>query len=334
MATNHTGLFKGQDPYSEALPDNRHVLAGQWCVGATLRSAREAGGESLEDVAEAVRIRAEYLFAIEEENYYGLPGWAHAVGYVRSYAMYLGLDSGPLVKRVRDQLALREHVFEQQSEERSRSLVRMISLGGIAVLLGTLGFGLWFTGPAKSVTEYLRPVPDRIVSFIDRSLNTPAPAGPAAPAAKTDALPLAAPSPGAPLAQTSVSALSPIFGPIPAGAAMIGRRAPQAGVLLVTPLPRHAIDRGAVSFGQVTLRARENVWFRVEDRQGAIVAERQMDRGEVQRLPDVRDLVIAARNGGAIEYYVDGAYAGVLGGQGQSVRGLSLAKLAEQRAGG
>ncbi|VAW13126.1 hypothetical protein MNBD_ALPHA09-283 [hydrothermal vent metagenome] len=333
MGMSHTSVFAGQDPYSEALPENRHVLAGQWCVGATLRSARKAGGESLEDVAEAVRIRAEYLYAIEEENYYSLPGWAHAVGYVRSYAMYLGLDSGPLVRRVRDQLALREHVFEQQSQERSRGLVRMISLGGIAVVLGTLGFGLWFTGPAQSVTEFLRPVPDRIISFIDRSLKSAVPAAPAAAVAKADALTMAARLSGVSAADVSSKAQSPNFGPMRAGVAMVGPR-PDTGIVVVKPLPRHSIDRGGVSFGEVTLRARENVWFRVEDRQGAIVAERQMDRGEVQRLPNVRDLVIAAPNGGAIEYYVDGAYAGVLGGQGQSVRGLSLAKLAEHRAGG
>jgi len=338
MASNQARFIQGQDPYVEALPGDRHVLASQWCVGATLRSAREAGGESLEDVAEAIRIRSEYLFAIEEENYYGLPGWAHAVGYVRSYAMYLGLDSGPLVKRVRDQLALREHVFEQQGQERSRNFVRMISLGGMAVLAGTVGFGLWFTEPAESVTEFLRPVPDRIISFIDRSLNT---GTPVAGVTKSDALPAAVPPTTArptiaPMIQKAEPAGQPAFAPIKIASAVIAPSpdAGGSGIFVVNPLPRHSIDRGSISVGRLTLRALKNVWFRVEDRQGGIVTERQMGRGEVQRLPDVRDLVIATHDGGAIEYYVDGTYSGVLGDKGQTVQGLSLAKLAQQRTGG
>jgi len=337
MATNQAGFIQGQDPYIEAPPDDRHVLASQWCVGATLRSAREAGGESLDEVAEAIRIRSDYLHAIEEENYYGLPGWAHAVGYVRSYAMYLGLDTGPMVKRVRDQLALREHVFEQQGVERSRNFMRVISMGGMAVLAGTVGFGLWFTAPAESVTEFLRPVPDRIISFIDRSLNT---GSPVAGVTKSDALPAAAPPSIAPptispAIETAQPASQPAFAPIRIASVVMAPASSTArGVLVLNPLPRHAIDRGSIGVGQLTLRALKDVWFRVEDRQGGIVTERQMGRGEVQRLPDVRDLVIATRDGGAIEYYVDGTFAGVLGDQGQTVQGLSLAKLAEQPIGG
>ncbi len=314
------------------------MLASQWCVGATLRSAREAGGESLDDVAEAIRIRSDYLYAIEEENYYGLPGWAHAVGYVRSYAMYLGLDTGPMVKRVRDQLALREHVFEQQGVERSRDFMRMISMGGMAVLAGTVGFGLWFTAPAESVTEFLRPVPDRIISFIDRSLNT---GSPVAGVTKSDALPAAplpsiAPPTIVPMIETAQPATEPAFAPIRIASVVMAPASSNAtsGILVVKPLPRHTIDRGSISVGKLTLRALKDVWFRVEDQQGGIVTERQLGRGEVQRLPDVRDLVIATRDGGAIEYYVDGTFAGVLGNQGQTVQGLSLTKLAEQPIGG
>jgi cytoskeleton protein RodZ len=317
------------DPYGSAVPGSRHVLAGQWNVGLTLRSAREAGGESLEDVAEAIRIPADYLLAIEDENYYGLPGWAHAVGYVRSYALYLGLDPGPLVKRVRDQLALREHVFAQRAAVNSIRLTRLLSTGGIAIAVAAVVIGLYFTGPAESLTAYLAPVPDRILSFFDRSFgDRPATAGRLA--AKSDAGPAAVvAAPTAPGTKVMPDVRAMTISP-----AVTRPSGPPPGVFTLRPLPRHTLDRGAALPGEVTLRARDTAWFRVEDRRGGLVADRRMIRGEVQKLPDVRDLVIMTRNAGAIEYYVDGAFAGTLGRDGQSVTGLSLADLAVRRAGG
>ena len=320
------------DPYRNALPASRHVLAGQWCVGATLRSAREAGGESLDDVAAAVRIPADYLFAIEEENYYGLPGWAHAVGYVRSYALYLGLDPGPLVKRVRDQLALREHVFAQRAAVNSIRLTRVLSTVAIVIAVAAVAIGLYFTAPMASVTAALAPVPDRIMSFIDRTFAAPS-TSPARVASKSDA------GPASGKTATSENMATPELVDEPVRTLVIRPEAAAPsgslpGVLMLKPRPRHSLDRGAEILGEMTLRARDTAWFRVEDRRGGVVAEREMARGEVFQLPDVHNLTIMAPNGGAIEYYVDGAFAGLLGSAGQSVSGLSLAGLAIRRAGG
>ena len=347
MAMSHTSFFEGRDPYHEAQPDDRHVLASQWCVGATLKSAREAGGESLEEVAESVRIRPDYLRAIEDENYYGLPGWAHAVGYVRSYAMYLGLDSAPLVKRVRDQLALREHVFEQRADERSRSLGRLFSTGGAVVVVLALCVGLWTTGIAANVITGLRPPSERALSYLGAALGLGTSTGPTRVSTKTDAVPPPSrlptasedlPAPVAPQQNAAAIPFAPTarslsINPVQPAPGQISSTTGESGLLVLKPLPRHSIDRGAASFGKVTLRALGQVWFRVEDHRGKVVAERELVRGEVQSLPDVRDLVIATRDGGAIAYYVDGAYAGILGSRGKSVKGLSLARLAVHRAG-
>src|SRR5690606_132099 len=54
-------------------------------------------GEDLRAIAMSLRIRREQLEALEESRYDDLPGRAYAVGFVRSYAEYLGLDSAYIV---------------------------------------------------------------------------------------------------------------------------------------------------------------------------------------------------------------------------------------------
>jgi cytoskeleton protein RodZ len=70
-------------------------------VGHTLREAREVAGFTLEDVAAEVKIKLTYLKAIEEGRYGDLPARTYAVGFVRTYAQALGLQSEELVARCR-----------------------------------------------------------------------------------------------------------------------------------------------------------------------------------------------------------------------------------------
>ena len=68
-------------------------------VGAMLARARRQRDQEVADVAANLRIRRVYLQAIEEGRYAELPGTTYAVGFVRSYAEYLDLDSEFLVER-------------------------------------------------------------------------------------------------------------------------------------------------------------------------------------------------------------------------------------------
>jgi cytoskeletal protein RodZ len=72
-------------------------------IGTTLRQARERRGVSLEVAAEATKIRAGYLGALEDERFEALPGPTYARGFLRAYATYLDLDPQPFV----DEYAIR-----------------------------------------------------------------------------------------------------------------------------------------------------------------------------------------------------------------------------------
>jgi cytoskeleton protein RodZ len=70
-------------------------------VGAQLRQARMARGEQLEDVAEHLRIRPSYLLGLEEGDLSVIPGRTYALGFLRSYARYLGFDGEDLIVQIR-----------------------------------------------------------------------------------------------------------------------------------------------------------------------------------------------------------------------------------------
>lgn len=61
-------------------------------VGELLRQNREAQGLELTDIETATSIRVKYLQAIEEGDYSVLPGEVFGKGFVRNYAITLGLD--------------------------------------------------------------------------------------------------------------------------------------------------------------------------------------------------------------------------------------------------
>lgn len=68
-------------------------------VGAFLREARETTGRSVADVAASLRIRAKFLQSIEDGHYEDLPGQTYAVGFIRSYADFLGLETAALLEQ-------------------------------------------------------------------------------------------------------------------------------------------------------------------------------------------------------------------------------------------
>lgn len=66
-------------------------------LGPVLRKVRVARGVSLEEASRDTRIRAEFLNALEEEDYERLLGEVHVRGCLRSYATYLGIPPDRVV---------------------------------------------------------------------------------------------------------------------------------------------------------------------------------------------------------------------------------------------
>jgi cytoskeleton protein RodZ len=78
-------------------------------VGEKLRQAREARQASIDDLASGTGVGAQFLEAMERDDYDALPGRAFGKLYIRAYAEFLQFDPAPLIEEYdRAQRALPE----------------------------------------------------------------------------------------------------------------------------------------------------------------------------------------------------------------------------------
>ncbi|MDX1620841.1 MAG: helix-turn-helix domain-containing protein [Nitriliruptorales bacterium] len=70
-------------------------------IGEQLREARQTQGHSVDDAASATRMRADYIRALEDEEFGVFGGDVYAKGFLSTYARFLGLDPQPLLEEYR-----------------------------------------------------------------------------------------------------------------------------------------------------------------------------------------------------------------------------------------
>lgn len=71
-------------------------------ISGKLLAAREAKGVSIEQAARDTHISKRYIVALESESFDDFPGEAYFLGFLRSYAAYLGLNSDDVVSLYRN----------------------------------------------------------------------------------------------------------------------------------------------------------------------------------------------------------------------------------------
>jgi cytoskeletal protein RodZ len=75
---------------------------------------------------------------------------------------------------------------------------------------------------------------------------------------------------------------------------------------------------------RLVLTAKENVWVRIEDRDGNVVVTQTMRKGDSYNVPNREGLVVIARDGGLLSYAIDGKPMGTLGDKGEILVGRPL----------
>ena len=111
-------------------------------IGEILKNARVSQKKDLDTVSEELYIRKHYLSAIEEMDLENIPPMPYCIGFVRSYAKYLGLNSDRIVNSYKQFLSGEEPEEEEplsveEISETSSPRLKHILFGvlGLAVLL-------------------------------------------------------------------------------------------------------------------------------------------------------------------------------------------------------
>ena len=350
-------------PFSESPADEQARLQPRMrLIGGLLQERREDLGLELDEVGAMLKIRPAYLAALEQGRLNDLPGPAYAIGFVRAYAEFLGLDSEQVLVRfkaeaagatARPDLALPVPLGERSLPGGAMVLV--------ALILALCGYGIWYY---LSTEERNRP--ERVAAVpaaLDKTPPVPAlvappvagaptaadsPSEPTAPslfgAAASPSQPGTAPAPvpsvvpSPPPAQATV----PTQGPQSATMARTTATGSPASPQAAPPAQQAAIQPQTASpappasaapianapapagAGRVSIRALTDCWIQVRAPDQSIVFSRVLKSGETYNVPSRAGLSLRTGNAGALEIAVDGKTAPSIGAIGALRRDVAL----------
>jgi len=281
-------------------------------AGAELAAARERLDWALEDVAMELRIRPQYLRALEAGHIDELPGNAYAVGFLRTYAAALGLDPQEMVRRFKAEAAEVSRqtrlAFPVPAPERSLPAGALALLGLVLVVLVYAG---WYrlSGEGRLPTEAVMTVPARLAPLAEQALPLPAqPALPPVAAALAPAPPLSNDPPPVPMAISPSSAAAAPVNPLPDPAGPV-----------TEPALAPAEDQP-----RIMIRATADAWIQVRERAGSVLLNRVLKAGETWPVPARPNLLLTVGNAGGTDIVLDGTPTAPLGGLGVVRRDLPL----------
>src|SRR3990172_1445536 len=105
-------------------------------IGQTLADARRKRKVTVKDVEKAIKIRAKYISALEQDAFDQISGEAYVVGFLKTYAQWLEIDPRPLLDRYREQAGLINKPGQATpdfaaADERSPDRIRKLVYAGI-----------------------------------------------------------------------------------------------------------------------------------------------------------------------------------------------------------
>jgi cytoskeleton protein RodZ len=312
-------------------------------VGQDLRAARLRRGNELAAVARALRIRKDHLEAIEEDRFETLPGRTYAVGFVRSYSAYLGLDSEQCVERFKKEIAGRVDGAPQVglAPETSESRLPRGWQVMAFVVIGVVAYGAYHLARSadRLSTQPVAPVPARIATPEASAHRSPAnnrltaqanmvqkPAR--TPNAAAMSAPVQQPGSGASLGETrstapgavQVSAKTPVvqseLAPVKDAVSADNKVAQGAGL-------SSGQELGARN-ARVVLHVRGLTRILVEGADGKVFLNRILHPGDTYRVPNLVGLSLTTPDGGAVSLELDGKDVGAAGHSGEMTEALSL----------
>ena len=191
-------------------------------IGSDLKATRVRNGLDLVAVARSLRIRLEYLLALEEGRFADLPGSVYAIGFVRTYAEHLGIDGEAAVDAYKQetlgQRAETKLLFPTPEPENRMPKGWLI---GLSLALFALIYAGWYYAENKDqfVIEPVAQVPERLAA--PEAAETPPqpavrnePAAPVKPAKPPEAAETAAAAIVQPIPMAAVTA-EPVADPAP-----------------------------------------------------------------------------------------------------------------------
>jgi cytoskeleton protein RodZ len=305
-------------------------------IGAMLRRRREEVGRDLATISAITHIKTHYLKAIEEGRRKDLPGTAYMIGYIRTYANYLGLDGNRLISDYHADLAGQHRWVDTRADPVEPAMSQFqispaIALAGL-LILGVAGYVGWgyVTAPreAPADTETVETQPPLTPPDAEPEPPTPAssptsqsPTGAeaSAPVDRPPANAAVTSEPAVPAEQAAAPAAEDQVPP----EADVANTGEEPVVEESPPQPEAAAGPDATA-GKIVVRARLESWIQVTNAKNEIVFSRVLRAGETYTVPDEQGLMFTTGNAGGVDILVDGRKLKSLGTVGLVKRDIPL----------
>ena len=290
-------------------------------IGDVLRQARLDKNDDLYLIAEYLRIKPAFLIALENSQYDEFPADAYVIGFLRTYANFLGVDGKEAVDRYRYEMAgrRRKPVLAMPvpvSGGRTPSVVIMVG----ATIAMLLVYAVWYSisSTSRAVVDIQPPLPT-VAQPIDAKPSpptTPAADGAIGLTAPVAVVPAAEPPAAVPPAETTppVSAAPADAAPaLPASPGIVVMAPPQP-----SPVPKeksaapeekkpgNKVYGDPAKTSRLIIRATQSSWVMVTDSSGKAIFDHVMKTGDIYKVPDKPGLSLTTGNGSGIVLSLDG----------------------------
>ena len=108
-------------------------------VGEILRKRREESGQDLREISKTLKIRYDYLKAIEDDDFKKLPVEVYVKGYIREYADLLKIDPEIAINAYNQQMSPPKDEYMENSEKeitfKKKLKIRYLLIPALLVLL-------------------------------------------------------------------------------------------------------------------------------------------------------------------------------------------------------
>lgn len=112
-------------------------------TGAFLASSRLAAGLSIEELSEAIKVKAAHLQAIESMQIDLLPPLPYTVGFVKAYARHLNLDVDAVAARFQEEAAATAPIAAVHAARELPSANEGVRLVSVFAIVAIMIFGIW-----------------------------------------------------------------------------------------------------------------------------------------------------------------------------------------------
>lgn len=302
-------------------------------LGAHLKQAREKFGFSLDDIAAEIKIRAHHLRVLEEGRYGELPSRTHAVGFVKSYASILDLDSDAMVALCRRELGA--HGPQQLTptltmlQPAAESMLPSNRVMAASLLAAVLLY---------SITSFIFGDHDKAAPFPAPAITTESVPPPAVvaeqPAPPTAAAPaMTAPPPAATTQDNTGEKINPpaedeVRLDVAAGVLQQGHNntldAPAPPEQDLAKRVEEKSPPAGAAPSRIKLKAIRETTVKIFDGKGKLLAERVIKGGEAFYVPDHAGYTLATSNAAALSLQIDGRDMPPLGEADEAMHNIPL----------